>query len=107
MVGNKKPNSSVRKERMALAAMTTMRLNSKVRRFGGFTPGRKVFGWTPEMPIGAVGSPHFEDFMSPVEAPNTKTHHLIRGIQQIRHASLIADFSGKLNLALRKRIRES
>ena len=65
-----------------------------------------VFGMTPKIPIGTVGSPHFEDFTTPVEAPTTKTHQLIGVIQKIRQASLFADFSGKLNSALRKRIRE-
>ena len=58
------------------AEMTTMRLNSQVRQFFGFTPGRRVFGRAPKIPIGDVGSPNFEDFTNPVEAPTTETHHL-------------------------------
>ena len=81
--------------------MTTMRLNSQVRQFGGFTPGKRVSGRTPKMPIDKVGNPHFGDFTNPVEASSTKTHHLIGVIQQIRQESLSSDFSGKLNLALR------
>ena len=92
---------------MGFSAMNTMRLNSHVQQFDGSTHGRRVFGRTPKMPIGTVGSPHFEDIMNPVEAPTTKTHHLVGVIHQIRQASLIAYFSGKLNSALRKRSRES
>ena len=107
MIGNKKPNSSGREEWMEFAAMATMRLNSQVRQFGGFTPWKVIFGRAPKMPIGPVGNPHFEDFTNPAEASTTKTHHLIGIIQKIRQASLSAYFSGKLNSELRKRIRES
>ena len=86
---------------MEFAAMATMRLKSRTRQFGGFTHGGRVFGRAPEMPIGAVGNPHFEDFTNPVGAPAAKTHHLLWAIQQIRQASLTAYFSGELNLAFR------
>ena len=84
-----------------------MLLNSQVEQFGGFTHGQSVFGRTPKMPIGAVGNPHFEDYTNPVGEPTAETHHLLGAIQQIRQASLTAYFSGILDLALRKRIRES
>ena len=89
------------------SAMTMMHLNSHVRQFGGFTPGQRVFGRAPKMPIGAVGNPHFDDFTNPVEASYAETHHLLGTSRQIIQASLAAHFSGKLNWALRKRIRES
>ena len=82
-----------------------MRLNSQVRQFGGFAPGRRVFGRTPKMPIGAAGNPHFDDFMNQKEAPAAKTHHLLGAIQKIRHASLNGDFVNKFNLSFRKRDR--
>ena len=69
--------------------------------------GREFFGRTPKMPIVTVGNPHFEDFTNPAGAPTTETHHFLGAIQKIRQALLTADFSGELNLALRKRIRES
>ena len=71
------------------------------------THGGRVTGATPKMPIDTVGNPHFEDFANPADASTTKTHHLLGLIPQIRQASLTADFIGKLNSALRKRIRES
>ena len=35
-------------------ALSTLRLNSKVRRYNGFETGRRVFGRTPKMLIAAV-----------------------------------------------------
>ena len=105
VIGNRKPSSLVRREWGEFAAMTTMRLNSQVRQFGGFAPGRRVFGRTPKMPIGAAGNPHFDDFMNQKEAPAAKTHHLLGAIQKIRHASLNGDFVNKFNLSFRKRDR--
>ena len=45
--------------------------------------------------------------MNPTDAPSAKTHHLSATVHQIRKASLTDDFSGKLNFALNKRLRES
>ena len=81
--------------------MTTMRLNSKVRKFDGFTPGQRAFAGTPKMPIGAVVAPNFEDFVNPMDAPTAKTHHLLGIIHQIRKASPTADFIGKLNFGFK------
>ena len=107
MIGNKKPNSSGKKELVGFAEMATMHLNSQVQQFAGSTHGQRVSGRTSKMPIGTAGNPYFEYFTTPVEAPTTKTHHLLGMIRQISQASLTADFSGKLNSALQKRIRES
>ena len=105
VVGNRMPNSVLRKEWKGFSAMAMMRLNSHVRQFGGFAPWRSFFGRTPRMPITAVGSPHFEYSMKPKEAPAEKTHHLLGAVREIRQASLNADCSYKLNMALRKRVR--
>ena len=59
------------------------------------------------MPIGAVGNPHFEDFTNTKEDRTTRTHHLLGAIHQIRQASITADFNGKLNLRLIRRLRQS
>ena len=83
--------------------MATMRLNFQAQQLGGFTPGNMVSGGTPKMPIGAVGSPHFEDFLNPKEAQTTKTNHFLGVLRQIRQVSLASDFNGKLNLCLNKR----
>ena len=82
VVGNRKPSSLRSKERKEFAATTTMRLNSHAQQFGGAAPGRRVFGTTPRMPIGAVGNPHFEDSMHPKEAPDAKTHHFLGEVQK-------------------------
>ena len=76
------------------AAMTMAHLNSQVQQFGGVTHVQRVFGATPKMPIGAVGNPHFGDFMNPKEAGETETHHFPGVIRKIRQASLTADFNG-------------
>ena len=71
------------------------------------TGEERVIGGTPEMPIGAIGKPHFGDFTHPEEAPAAKTHQLIGVIRKIRHASLNSDFNNKLIMALRRRFRET
>ena len=105
VVGNKNPNSSIRKEWKGFASMATMRLNTQVRKFGGFAPGHRVFGRTPEMPICTTDNPHFEDFTNPKDAPTSKNQWLIGVIRKIRHAPPNADFSNKLNTTLNRRVR--
>ena len=95
------------KEWGEFAATTTMRLNSQVQQFGGFAPGKRVPGRTPKMPIGEIGNPLFGDFTNPPEAPVTKTHGLLSAIRKIRHASLNADFSNKMNMALTRMVRSN
>ena len=106
-VANRKPNSLGRTGWEEFAEMTTMRFNSRVRQFGGFASGRRVFGRAPKMPIVAVGNPNFGDFANPKEALGAKTHHLLGAIQEIRQSSLNADFRNKLHTAWLKRIRET
>ena len=43
--------------------MCMLHLNSQVRQYDGFTPRRRVFGTTPKIPIGSVGSRNFNDFV--------------------------------------------
>ena len=104
-IGNKKPENLSNKEWGEFAAMTTMRLNSQVRQFEGFAPGRRVFGRTPKMPIWDIDNPFFEYFTSPVEEPKTKVHGLLSVIRKIRQASLNADFINKLSAALTRTVR--
>ena len=75
--------------------------------YGGFTHGRRVSGRTPELPIGAVDNPFFDDFMNHADAPVAKTQNLISMIHDIRHASLKADSQSKLNIALIRRARNT
>ena len=51
VIGNKKPANSSNKEWKEFAAMTTMRLNSKVQQFDGFAPGKRFSGRTPKIPV--------------------------------------------------------
>ena len=103
-VGNKKPNSSSRKE-WGFSEMATVRLNSHVRRFGGFAKGGSAR--TPKMPIVAIGSPHLVYFTNPKESPTTKTHQLCDVIRKLRQSSLNADFDNKLNANSRRRFRDA
>ena len=84
-----------------------MRLNYQSRQFGGFAPAQRVSGRTPEMPICAIGNPHFDDFMNPEWAPAAKTHGLVGLNHKIRRASLNADFINNLNTALRRGERDT
>ena len=104
-IGNKKPNSLSNKEWAEFESVPMMRLNSQVRQFGGFAPGRRVSGRTPKMPIWDIGNPFFEDFTNPPEAPATKVHGLLSVIRKIRQASLNAYFSNKLSTVLTRRVR--
>ena len=65
-------------------AMAALHLNSQVQQFGGFTPGRRVFGGAPKLPIGTVGNSNFNDCMNPKTAPKTKSMSLLRVIYEIR-----------------------
>ena len=87
--------------------MITMPLNSQVRQYDGFTPGRRVFGRTPEVPIGAVGNPFFEYLMNPAAAPTAKTQNLISTLFKLRQASLNADFQSKMDTTPIRRVRNA
>ena len=86
--------------------MKTMHSDSLLQQLVGRTPEPHVFVRAPKMPIGAVGNPHFSDFTDPKDSRETKTHHLVRIIRQIRQASSEVDFNGKLNLRMNKRFRQ-
>ena len=73
IIRNRKSNCLASKEWGEFSAMTAMRLNSQVRQFDGFTPGQRVFGRTPKLPIGAVRNPNFAEFMNPAAAPTAKS----------------------------------
>ena len=60
--------------------MTALHLNSQVQQYDGFTPGQRVFGRAPKLPIGTVGNPNFSDFMKPVTPPTAKTLSLLNTI---------------------------
>ena len=47
----------------------------------------------------------FEDFTNTTEAQSTKTRHLFYAIRKIRKSAPTADFSGELNMVLRRRAR--
>ena len=72
IIGNRKSNFLPSKDRKEFSAMAALHLNSQVQQYDGFTPGQRVFGRTPKLPIGTAGNPNFSDFMKPVTAPTTK-----------------------------------
>ena len=51
--------------------------------YGGFTPGRVVYGKTPKMPIGTVDNPKFNDFGNHGNEPPTLKDLVVR-IQKIQ-----------------------
>ena len=84
--------------------MATMRLNSQVRQFDGFTPGNEFTGERQKKPIWTIGNPFFGDFTNTIGAPEAKVHGVISVIHNIRQASLNADFSNKLSTTLHRRV---
>ena len=85
--------------------MAALHLNSQVQQYDGFTPGQRVFGRKPKLPIGAAGNPNFTDFANPIVAQAAKSLSLVNTIPQIRKASLEADFNGEMQLCLERRVR--
>ena len=56
-IGNRKTENLSTKEWEEFAEMATMRLNSKVPQYDGFTQRRRVSGRTPKLLIGEIGNP--------------------------------------------------
>ena len=73
VTGGRKHKKLNNKEWKEFSPMTMMHLNSQVRQYGGFTPGQRVFGRTPKLPIGTIDNPFFWDFTNPADAPTTET----------------------------------
>ena len=88
VIGNRKSNCLSNKQWREFSAMAALHLNSQVRQYDGFTPGQRVFGRTPKLPIGTVSNPNFTDFTNPIAAPTTKSLSLVNTIFHIRKASL-------------------
>ena len=107
VVGERKPKKLSNTELKEFSSMTMMHMYSQVQHYDGFTPGQRVFGRTPKLPIGTIDNPFFEDFMNPVDAPAAKTQNLISTIYEIRQASPKADFRNKTNTTLIRRVRNT
>ena len=75
--------------------MCILRLNSQIQKYGGFTGGERVFGRAPKLQIGAVGTPHFIDFVYQNGAPVIQTE-CVRGIAGNSKSVFINRFSGKI-----------
>ena len=76
----------------AYAALTMLNLNSHAQQYDGFTTDRRVFGRTPEMPIGTVDNPSWVDFTNHTNHTVTQTHQALlklMGGPQILCAKLI------------------
>ena len=86
-------------------SMCMVRLNSQVQ-YGGFTHGRRVFGRTAEMPIGAMGNPNFKDFTFRNAPPVIQARDLVTKLRMVRRGSLERDFRAKFNLAMRRSFRD-
>merc|ERR1712112_176904 len=105
IIGNRKSNCLSHKEWKDFSAMTALHLNSQVQLYDGFTPGKRVFGRTPKLPIGTVGNPNFPDFMKPVTAPTTKTLSLLNTIFKYEKHLWKRILTEKMQLRLERRIR--
>ena len=60
-----------------LASMCMAHFKSKAREYGGLTPGHRVVGRSPKMPIATAGSPHVKDFTPQNESHVTKARDLV------------------------------
>ena len=88
------------------ASLSLLLLNPHLQQYGRFTPGRRVFGRAPKMPIAAVGGPNFCDFTNRNDPPATQTRQVLSNLMRIQRASLRSDFRGKFNLSLYRRVRD-
>ena len=69
-------------------ALIMVHLNPRAQQYGGFTPGRRVFGRTPQMQIGAGGCLDIRDFAAPDESQAAQTHQVIAKLRGPEKASL-------------------
>ena len=79
------------------ASMCIMRLNSHVHQYDGYTLGRRVFGRSPRLPIGAVGIRTLEVFR--IKWTSVKNDVLVK-LREIQNAYLSRDSKGGFNLWL-------
>ena len=94
IIGNRKSNCLSNKEWGEFSDMAALHLNSQVQQYDGFTPGQRLFGRTPKLPIGAAGSPNFRFH----EASCRSNHEIVEFDKydfQIRKAPSAAGFNGK------------
>ena len=59
------------------APMCMVDVNSQFRRYGGYTPGRRVVGKAPKLLTGAVCNTHFRNFTNRSEYPVTQTRDVL------------------------------
>ena len=71
-------------------------LYSRIRQYGGFTAGRRVFGRAPKLPISTVGNPHLKDAIyhngSPVIQQKNALSKL-KGVQKRRYEAIFKENS--------------
>ena len=81
-----------------------MHFNSPAHQCDGFTPGRRVFGRTPKMPIGAAGNPFYNESMNPADSLVARARRVLAELREIQKDSQESDFNGKPNLSLRHQV---
>ena len=89
IIGNRKSNCLSHKEWGEFSDTAALHLNSEVRQYDGFTPGRRVLGRAPKWPIGTVGNRNFTDPMKPIAAPTTKSLSLVNTISKYESVFII------------------
>ena len=67
-------------------ALSMLHLNAQLQQFGCYTPGKRVYGRTPEMPIATVDNTFYNDFMNPKDSPFAQTHQAIAKLREIQNA---------------------
>ena len=87
-------------------ALSMLHLCPQSQQYDGFTPGQRVPGRTPKMPIGVTGDPSPCDFMNPADTPVAPTHQVRVELREMQQASLKIGFGGKFNMTLNQRVRE-
>ena len=80
-------------DRREYADLSAMRLNAQAQKYDGFTPAGRVFGRTPEMPIGTADNPFFSDFTNPEDPTVARAQKAIAKLSEIENSSLESDFN--------------
>ena len=86
--------------------MCILRLVSQVRKYDGFTPGKRVSGRKPKLPIWTADIPSFRYFTNPNDSQVTQTHDASLKVGETQAASLEIDSQWIFSLSLRPSCQE-
>ena len=84
--------------------MCILHLYYQIQQYAGLAPGHRVFGLAPKILIGAVGNPHFNDFICHKSPPHVaQSQDSIAGIRRLDQSSLQCCFEAQFTLTLNRR----